>query len=72
MNKAPAHPGAFFVPAYLAGCFAVVTRVTHRVFGKEQWANLRARLDVWRENLAGAAGEVSKALDAGAEALVAH
>jgi hypothetical protein len=27
---------------------------------------------VWRENLAGAAGEVSKALDAGAEALVAH
>jgi translation initiation factor 3 subunit M len=51
---------------------AVVTRVTHRVFGKEQWANLRARLDVWRENLAGAAGEVSKALDAGAEALVAH
>lgn len=30
----------------------VVTRSTHRIFGKQQWQDLKHRLAVWSENIA--------------------
>ena len=30
---------------------AVVTRVNHRVFGDDQWKELKTKLASWRENL---------------------
>lgn len=33
-----------------------VTRCAHRVFGKDQWIDLRAQLTAWRENLVGVKG----------------
>jgi len=33
-----------------------VTRCAHRVFGKEQWSDLRVKLAAWRDNLTGVKG----------------
>jgi len=37
----------------------VVTRCLHRVFGAQQWVELRAKLRAWRDNVAGVANSVS-------------
>ena len=48
---------------------AVVTRVTHRVFGPQQWNALRANIDSWRENMAGVRQAVARSAEsAGAAA----
>jgi len=37
----------------------VVTRCMHRVFGAAQWAELRAKLRAWRDNVASVATSVA-------------
>lgn len=48
---------------------AVVTRVTHRVFGDAQWKELRANIDNWRENVAGVREAVAKSVESSAVGL---
>jgi translation initiation factor 3 subunit M len=43
---------------------AVVTRVTHRVFGAQQWRDLRASIECWRDNMAGVREAVAKSAEA--------
>jgi translation initiation factor 3 subunit M len=44
---------------------AVVTRVTHRVFGEQQWKDLAASVESWRENLAGVGQAIAKSVATG-------
>ena len=44
---------------------AVVTRVTHRVFGEQQWKDLAASVESWRENLVGVGQAVAKSVATG-------
>ena len=44
---------------------AVVTRVTHRVFGTQQWKDLAERINAWRENVAGVGLAVAKSVATG-------
>lgn len=44
---------------------AVVTRVTHRVFGAQQWIDLAESIKSWRENVAGVGQAVAKSIATG-------
>jgi translation initiation factor 3 subunit M len=44
---------------------AVVTRVTHRVFGEQQWKDLAVSVESWRENVAGVGQAVAKSVATG-------
>ncbi len=44
---------------------AVVTRVTHRVFGAQQWKDLAESIKSWRENVAGVGQAVAKSIATG-------
>lgn len=48
---------------------AVVTRVTHRVFGDAQWRELKANIENWRENMAGVREAVAKSVESSAAGL---
>ena len=37
----------------------LITRCLHRVFGPQQWADLRDKLRAWRDNVAGVASTVA-------------
>jgi translation initiation factor 3 subunit M len=39
----------------------IVTRSLHRVFGEQQWAELRSKLRVWRDNVAAVCATVAPA-----------
>ena len=56
---------------------AIVTRVTHRVFGGKQWNDLASSIQTWRDNLAGVGQAAAKSARTGnptltKEALVAR
>lgn len=56
---------------------AVITRVTHRVFGDAQWKELAANIQTWRDNVAGMGQAVAKSLESGnatltKESIAAH
>ena len=42
---------------------AVVTRVTHRVFGDKQWTELKANIENWRENIESVREAVAKSVE---------
>ena len=44
---------------------AVITRVTHRVFGDAQWKELAANIQTWRDNVDGMGKAVAKSLESG-------
>ena len=56
---------------------AVITRVTHRVFGDVQWKELAANIQTWRDNVDGMGKAVAKSLRSGnatltKESIAAH
>jgi translation initiation factor 3 subunit M len=48
---------------------AVVTRVTHRVFGQAQWTELKQNIENWRDNMAGVREAVAKSVESSAVGL---